>query len=180
MFPDVDGDDWSAGDASYSLPHEGAVLIGRRANGEFLIRGDVEPSPARTEAGRASLGESFLEGIEGTESGSDRSTECTGWGAAFAGTEDGPEKAVVAVSAGVIAQTSANGIRNLGKICNQLVDRKRAEFGVIFQEIIGVGDLGLMVLAVMDFHRACIDVGLKRVGGVGQGGEFVCHSLFDF
>ncbi len=62
------------------------------------------------------------------------------------------------------------------EIGDEHVDIECGEGGVILQKIVGVGDVGLMVFAVMDFHRARIDVRLESIGGVGQFREFVSHG----
>jgi DNA recombination protein RmuC len=42
--------------------------------------------------------------------------------------------------------------------------------------VVEVGDVGLMVLGVVDFHRAGVDVGFERVVGVAEFGKGVCHG----
>jgi hypothetical protein len=47
---------------------------------------------------------------------------------------------------------------------------------VVFQEIVGVGDVRLVVFVVMDFHRLRIDVWDEGIKSVGQFGKFVSHG----
>jgi hypothetical protein len=65
---------------------------------------------------------------------------------------------VVAVAAGVVAHAAADGLGHLGQVGDEGVDVERREGGVVLEEVVGVGDVGLVVLAVMDFHRLRIDV----------------------
>ena len=43
------------------------------------------------------------------------------------------------------------------------------EIGMIFQRVVGVGDIRLMVLVVVDFHRARVDVRFEGVVCVRKG-----------
>ncbi len=36
------------------------------------------------------------------------------------------------------------------------------------------------MLRVMDFHRACVDVGFERIVGVAEFGECVSHKIEEF
>jgi hypothetical protein len=53
---------------------------------------------------------------------------------------------------------------------------------MVFEEVVGVGDVGLVVFAVMDFHRLRINVRHEGVESEEQGGERVGHDdgWFDF
>ena len=80
------------------------------------------------------------------------------------------------MAAGVVAHATADGLGNLGQVGNQRVDVKGRERGMILEEIIGVGDVGIVVLAVMDLHRLGVDVRLERGQGVGKFREFEGHG----
>ena len=67
----------------------------------------------------------------------------------------------------IVAEAAADRLRNLLQIRDQVVDRECSEIGVILEGIIGVGDVSLMVLAVMNFHRAGINVRFESVRRVG-------------
>src|ERR1035441_8780147 len=92
VFPHVEADDRFALNAGDGLAHERTVLVGGGADREFLVRADDEPGPAGAEAGRAGLGELFLEFVEAAESRGDRVAQRAFRRAAFAGTEDFPEE----------------------------------------------------------------------------------------
>ena len=51
---------------------------------------------------------------------------------------------------------------------------------MVLEEIVGVGDVRLVVLAVMDFHRLRIDVRHEGVDGVGEFRKFVSHDDIGF
>ena len=40
--------------------------------------------------------------------------------------------------------------------------------------------MGWVMLRVMDFHRACVDVGFERIVGVAEFGECVSHKIEEF
>jgi hypothetical protein len=52
-----------------------------------------------------------------------------------------------------------------------------AEAGFFGQSSVEVGDVSVVVLAVVDFHRRLVDVRLKGSVWVGQGGEGVAHGF---
>ena len=80
------------------------------------------------------------------------------------------------MAAGVIAHATADGLGDLREVGDQGVDVQRGERGMVLKEIVGVGDVSLVVLAMVDFHGLRIDVGLEGVRGVGQFREFVSHN----
>ena len=86
------------------------------------------------------------------------------------------EQNMVGVAAGIVAHATADGLGDFAQVGNQRMDVEGGEGGVVLQEIIGVGDVGLVVLAVMDFHRLGVDVGLKSVMGVWQIGQGHRHG----
>jgi hypothetical protein len=45
VFPDIEGDDGFASDASNGGAHQRAVLIGGGTDGELLVGGHIEPGP---------------------------------------------------------------------------------------------------------------------------------------
>ena len=53
-----------------------------------------------------------------------------------------------------------------GQIIDKLIDIKRRQGRLILERIIGIVDVGLVVLGQMDFHRARINVRLQGVVGV--------------
>ena len=51
---------------------------------------------------------------------------------------------------------------------------------MILEEVVRIGDVSLVVLAVMDFHRLRVDGGREGVVSVRKFREFVCHDDLGF
>ena len=45
----------------------------------------------------------------------------------------------------------------------------------ILQQLVAVGDIGLVMLVVVKFERFLRHIGLKRIVGIGKGGKFESH-----
>ena len=85
------------------------------------------------------------------------------------------EKGVVGVSAAVVAHGCLNVLRQRTQITEKLFHRLRGPLIVAFQGGIQLGHIPLMMLGVVDLHRASIDVRLQSVIGVFQFGKCVGH-----
>ena len=64
--------------------------------------------------------------------------------------------------------------RKLGNICTNFFNAHFFGFGA-GNGIVQIGYIGLMVLSMVNFHGAGVDVGLQRVGSVGEFGKFEGH-----
>jgi hypothetical protein len=135
---------------------------------------DAEPGPAGTEAGRGGVGELLLERVERAEGGVDGVGEVARGAAppaAAGGGEDLPEERVVGVAAGVVAD---GGLLVGGEFVEVLEDVDHdglvGEVGA-FERGVGLGDVGGVVLAVVDLHGLGVDVGLEGVGAYGRSGR---------
>jgi hypothetical protein len=135
-----------------------------------------QPGPAGAEARGAGFGEIFLELGKAAEFGLDGRGEPALGGAALARAEHGPEEGVVAVAAGVVAHAAADGLGHLRQVGDQRVDVEGREGGMILEEVVGVGDVSLVVLRVVDLHRLRINVRGEGVVSVGKFREFVGHD----
>ena len=82
--------------------------------------------------------------------------------ATAAWTHDLPEERVIVVATAVVANNHTNGFGNGVKIGDELFKRLRLKVRVILQGIVQVGDVCLMMLAVVDLHRLGVDMGLER------------------
>ncbi len=89
---------------------------------------------------------------------------------------DGPEHAVVDVAAAVVADDGANVFRHAVQIAQQVFSRVFAEVGMLLDGAVERGDVGLVVLVVMQVHRLGVDVRLERGVIVGKRWNFVCQS----
>src|SRR5216683_583244 len=89
--------------------------------------------------------------------------------AAFAA-QDGPPQRVIGVAATVVADRAPVVLGNLAEVAHQVLDRHVLEVvvGQLVQRCVQLVDVGLMVLGVVDLHRASVDVWLERVVRVGQ------------
>ena len=179
MLPDIETDNGGATDAGNSFTHEGTVLIGSGADREGLVGFDVEPSPSRAEAADAGCGEFFFHRIEGAEGGIDGGGELGRRGRA-SGAEDGPEEGVIGVSARVVAEGATNTFRHFAEIGDEFINAQSGEVIVTFERGVGFADVSLVMLVVMNFHRAGIDVGLECVCGVRKVWECVCHNRINY
>ena len=74
------------------------------------------------------------------------------------------------MAAAVVADDAADVFRNGIQILDQVFDGFVRELGFVLEGVVDVGDVSLVMLGVMDFHRARIDMRLERVVGVGQFG----------
>jgi len=73
-----------------------------------------------------------------------------------------PEQVVIEVPAAVIAYSASNRFGNLCNISAQIRDTGRLPLRIIGQGCIEVTDIGSVVLAMVDLHRARVDVWLER------------------
>ena len=89
-----------------------------------------------------------------------------------------PEVGVVVRAAAVVAD---GGLDRLGDdrevVDQQFVQRLVGQFRGLFQGLVQVGDVRLVVLAVMDFHRLLVDVRLEGIGRIRQRGKGVGHGF---
>lgn len=180
MLPDIEADDRSAFDAGYGLAHQRAVLVRGRADGKLAVRTFDEPRPAGAETGRASFGEGFLERVEGAERFVDRRGELTGGSLRAAGGDDFPEERVVHVAARVVADRRADVLRHGAEVLDQLLGAFRVEIGLAGDRVVQVGDVRLMMLRVVDFHRLRVDVRFESVVGVSEFRESSGHDIDRF
>jgi hypothetical protein len=77
---------------------------------------------------------------------------------------------MVGVAAAVVADGSALALWHGIQIGDQLFDALALP-SAAFQSSVHLIDVRLMVVGVMDFHRACVNVRLQRIVRVGQFGK---------
>ncbi len=161
MLPHVVAQD---GEAAF---HQRIVLIRRR--GDFqLARGAFhQPDPAAAEAPNAGCLELLLEGVEAAERLVDRVRNLAGWLAAFARRHDLPKHRVIHVAAAVVAHDGADVLGHGAQVFHELLGAFALELGP-FDGVVQLGDVGRVVLVVMDLHRFRVDVRLERVIGIWE------------
>jgi hypothetical protein len=83
-----------------------------------------------------------------------------------------PEERVVPVTAAVVA----HGVTRFGDLREQRLERQPGECGRGRDGLVEVVDVSLVMLAVVDLHRALVDDRRERVVGIGQRpeGEALC------
>ena len=81
--------------------------------------------------------------------------------AAALGLHDLPEHGVVDVAAAVVLDDFADVFGDGGEVLNELLGGLAAEVGVLFDGAVEVGDVGLVVLVVVELHGRFVDVGLE-------------------
>ena len=97
--------------------------------------------------------------------------------AAAARPHDLPEHRVVDVTAAVVPDRRADRLGHAVDAANQILGALRRQLGRLLERRVQVGDVGRVMLAVMDPHRLLVDVRLQRVVVVWEGRDFVGHSL---
>ena len=156
MFPDIDAEH------DFLAFHERAVLV-RAALDHQLAAVVDHPRPAAAEAADASLFDFFLQLVEPAERAGDRICNRTGRSTATTGTHDLPEHRVVRMTAAVVANRTTDVFGHGIDARQQFLDRLRVQLGVLVERGVEVRHVRLMMLAVVNFHRARIDVRLEGV-----------------
>ena len=80
------------------------------------------------------------------------------------------------MSSPMVTNRSSNAFGDGRKILDEVIDVQCGEALVTFQGCIESRNIGLVMFAVVDFHRARVDVRFQRVECVGQVGDFKAHD----
>ncbi len=96
------------------------------------------------------------------------------------GLHDLPEHGVVDVAAAVVADDGADVLGDAGEVGDELFGGFLAEFGVLLDRAVEVGDVGLVMLVVVELHGRFVDGGLESGVVVGKGGKFEGHGSYSF
>ena len=75
---------------------------------------------------------------------------------------------MIGMAAAVVAHGRADVLRHLVDPAQQLLERPVLQLRVLGESLVQLGDVGRVVLVVMDLHRLRVDVRLERVEGIGQ------------
>ena len=73
---------------------------------------------------------------------------------------------MIGVAAAVVAHGGANVFRHGIQDCESNLRPISLRARVVLERVVKVGDVSLVMLGVMDFHRARVDVRFERVVGV--------------
>src|SRR5690606_14587349 len=111
---------------------------------------DGQPGPSTSKPGCGSVGKIGLELFKSAQLGIDRGSEFSSRFSASIGLENRPEQGVIPVSAAVISNGSSDRFRDSSQILHQIADRLGCKFRMPFQSLVDIGDIGLVMLGVMD------------------------------
>jgi hypothetical protein len=81
------------------------------------------------------------------------------------------------VTAAVVADRGPDRLGHGVQVAEQLFDGLAREVRRALEGLGQVGDVGRVVLAVVDLHRLFVDVRFQRVVRVGQGGKLEWHTV---
>ena len=167
MFPDIAAQKRRAG-AFCDAGHERIVLIRRRADAKGFIGFQAKPSPTTTKTTESSRFKFGFEVVEAAKSTCDGVRERAGGLTACRRGHEIPEKGVVPVSTAIITNGTTDRFGKCRDVADEFLDGFRSQLRSAFEGFVQIRNIGGVVLAVMDFHGAGIDVGLERGGGVGK------------
>src|SRR3989442_3251704 len=168
VLPHVDAED------DLLVFHQRAVLV-RAAFDHELAALIQHPRPPAAEAADARLLHFVLELVEAPERRVDRARDRAGRRAAGFWSHDLPEHRVVGVAAAVVADGGANVLWHTADAAQQILNALRLQLGMLLEGGVQVGDVRLMMLAVMNLHRPRIDVRLECIEGIWKGRKGVSH-----
>jgi hypothetical protein len=146
---------------------EGVVLVCGGDDLQFAAFED-QPAPAGAELLCGGLVEELFEALEVAEVSFDLGCDVAAGLAATLGLHDLPEHGVVDVAAAVVLDDLADVLGDAGEVFDQLFRRLFAQVGVLFDGAVEVGDVGLVVLVVVQLHRRFVDKRLEARVVIGQ------------
>jgi hypothetical protein len=73
---------------------------------------------------------------------------------------------MVPVSTPIVANGATNGFGHSSEVSNQFLDGFSSKLGSAFEGFVEIRDICCVMFAVVDLHRAGINVGFKGRGGV--------------
>jgi len=79
--------------------------------------------------------------------------------------------------AAVVPHGSANGVRHRREVLDKGLDRLGFEGRIAGDGLVEVGDVGLVMLAVVNLHRLSVDVRFQGFLRVGEWGQLMWHKL---
>ncbi len=164
VFPDVDAQQCpvSRGQGGARCPHVDDV--------DGTIGFFDEPGPAGAEIADGTGLEGFLEFVKRTPFLVDGGCQCSSGGSAAIGLEAVPEEGVVPDLGSIVVDAASGGFFDDGFEIQTFVF-------CAFDEVIEIGDVGLVVFGVVVFECFLRHVRCQGIGGKGQGGERVFHGV---
>ena len=139
-----------------------------------------EEAPAGAELLGGGFVEELLEVGEAAEVLGDLGGDVAGGFAAAVGLHDLPEHGVVDVAAAVVADDAADVLGDGARCLSRSSGGFLAELGVLFDGAVQVGDIGLVVLVVVELHGRLVDGGLESGVVVRKRRKFEGHGSYSF
>jgi hypothetical protein len=141
--------------------HQRAILVGGGYDRERAVRVTCEPDPAGAKAPGSGIVKGGLEPVKGAKGLLDGTGKFAGWLPAAVGLHDLPEQRVIRMTTSIVLHTRANVVGNPAELPQQIINTHTGKRGVL-HDVVQVGNVGGMVLVVMQIHRLRINVGLQR------------------
>lgn len=171
MFPDID-----TYNRGYSLALGRILIRCARYNESILIQ--AQPCPSWSEHAERFGGERLLKSFESPESSIYGFREFPFRISATIWSDDGPEKAMVDMTSEVIDHTLFFINRHFVYVLQKKLFRRIFfEESRTFEEFRIVGDIGRMMLAVMDLHRLSVNMGLQSIVWIRKLRKRVIHGV---
>ena len=143
--------------------HERGVLIRGGSHLDAAVGVGHEPRPAAAEPGRTGGFELRLKFSKATTRGIDRISQRATWFTATVWAHHCPEERVIGVAATVVAHRATDVLRHGVQIAHQVLNGFALKLSVAGDGVVELGDVGVVMLAVVDFHGLCINVRLQRI-----------------
>ena len=80
------------------------------------------------------------------------------------------------MTAAIVAHDHANVFRHGCEVTDEFADPLVFQLRLAGDGVVQIGDVGLMMLAVVNLHRAGIDVRFEGVIGISEFGQCVWHD----
>jgi hypothetical protein len=82
------------------------------------------------------------------------------------------------MAAAIVLHDLADVLGDGAEVLDEVFGALGGKFGVLIDGSVEVGDVGLVVLIVVQLHGCFVDVGFESCVGVRKRGKFVGHGIF--
>ena len=166
MFPYVAGQQRGAAGGQWG----GGVAGGHQF--QRAVGGFNQPAPARSKRADAGGSEGFFEFVDAAPLGGNGFGQGTGRLAAAVGRQAEPVEGVVPHLGGIVEYAT-------GRFLHDFFERGVFKLGALNQ-VVQVGDVSLMMLAVVELQCFFGDVGSQGIQGIREFGQFVFHEVLQW
>ena len=161
MFPYVNPQQWMV------ALSDGRILIRGWFNAQCFVSIHHQPGPPAAKLADSGFGQLLFEGAKTAKMLIDGCGQRTLWFTSIF-LEHQPEKGVVVVTSSLVAHGGADFFRDLIQMLEQVINRLAANFRKFGGGFVQVGDIGGVMLVVMELHGARVDERFERVVSVRQ------------